>query len=185
MTLLRRTLTLACPVFLLSALMFAVLAPVAFAHSELVESVPADGDQLEVMPRSATLVFNEDIDPNFVQAVVADASGVARPVEPAVAGAEMVVQIPPDVASGEVEVRYRIVSADGHPVGGAISFTVPGAASAATAPAQTPAQAAPPADGTASEPASSTTWMYVLTALAAALVVIVALAITAVVRRRR
>ncbi|MDO5629493.1 MAG: copper resistance protein CopC [Mobilicoccus sp.] len=178
MTLLRRIVLGVClTLFLVSGL-------AAHAHSELVESTPADGESLTVMPQSATLVFNEAVDPNFAQAVVADADGVARPVEPAVAGSEIVVPIPGDVRAGDVEVRYRIVSADGHPVGGSITFTVGDAAAATSAEdAAAPTPDARAYTAPAEQPETSTTWMYVLTGLAAALVVLAGI-IVALMHRR-
>lgn len=198
---------LAAPLIGVLAALLLVLgaAPGAVAHSELVSSDPQDGASIEQMPGSVTLTFNEDIDPNFAQVVVADAQDVARPVTVTVDGPRVTLPVPAEVPAGRVEVRYRVVSADGHPVGGEIAFTVTNgglttAASSTTAasPTAAPTTAAPGGtdstgtDTTAADttPASvngegSTMWMYALTGFAALLVVAAGVVIVLMGRRRR
>lgn len=186
---------------LISALAALVLllggATAALAHSELISSDPDDGASLGSMPSSVTLTFNEDVDPNFAQAFVADEQDVARPVTAEVSGPRVTVPVPPEVRQGAVEVRYRVVSADGHPVAGEIRFTVADAAptgdtssttdaaatSQAPAPAATPS--APAQTPAGQDESASTLWMYVLTGFAALLVVGVGVAIVLMGRRRR
>ncbi|WP_162872855.1 copper resistance CopC family protein [Austwickia chelonae] len=98
----------------------------AGAHSQLVSSSPADGSTVDALPANATLTFNEEVHPKFVQAVVAPASGEARPAEAVAQGPKVVVTLPQDLGGGKIAVRYRVVSKDGHPISGEISFTVPG-----------------------------------------------------------
>ncbi|GAB77130.1 hypothetical protein AUCHE_05_00340 [Austwickia chelonae NBRC 105200] len=81
---------------------------------------------METLPESATLTFNEEVHPKFVQAVVAPASGEARSASAVAQGPKVVVALPQDLGGGKITVRYRVVSKDGHPISGEISFTVPG-----------------------------------------------------------
>lgn len=179
-----------------AALLAAVLVlftgvPGVVAHSQLVSSSPADGAVVAQMPGAVELTFNEDL-AEFPQAVVADAGNVVRKVTPTVSGSMLTVPIPTDQPAGRVEVRYRVVSADGHPIAGSIAFTVKGAASpsaTASVGASTPsAPAAVSPTGPAAPPAAaedpSTGWMYILMGLAAVLVIGVGLAIRFMGRRR-
>ncbi len=109
----------------------------AAAHAQLVSSTPADGSVLQSMPESVSFEFNENINPAFAQVVVMGADqrnqaidGVT--VEAAVVSAAM----PADLPEGHVVARYRVVSADGHPIAGEISFTVGDGGAATGGPAQ-------------------------------------------------
>lgn len=181
--------------FLLGLTLLTGLAPAAHAHSDLVSSTPENGATLAAMPDTVTLVFNEEIDPNFAQAVVSDAKDIARPQKPGVIGATLTVPIPAEVPDGAVEVRYRIVSKDGHPVAGTLAFTAgtPATSAATTSGAQQPADTTPGTTQTfapsATAPASAreeaaNTWMYALTGVAVLLVVAVGAAIYVMTRRR-
>ncbi len=134
-----------------------VTAPLSSAHSALRTSNPADGSVVAHLPPRAELVFNENIDPNFAQIVLADSAGTtSRLNEVAVRGPSVSVPLPRDLPAGKTALRYRVVSADSHPVSGEITFdyrpvapstpseTVPGSTS-------TPSQA--PATGPAAQPA--------------------------------
>lgn len=164
----------------------------ARAHAELLESDPTDGATLDTMPASVTFTFNEAIDPNFAQAVFADESEIVRTAEPVVEGERLVVPVPPEMPGGEVEARYRVVSADGHPIAGQVTFTVDDGTQERAA-TDAPTQTAPARDdagaGTTTDTArsdqTSSTGMYALTGFAVVLLGVVAAVIALVVRRRR
>ncbi|MBW3086541.1 hypothetical protein KEM60_02766 [Austwickia sp. TVS 96-490-7B] len=99
-------------------------APAALAHSQLVSSTPANDATVDTMPAAAELVFNEQINADFSQVIVAGPDGAPRSVTPAVSGAKVTAPLPAGLGQGRIEVRYRIVSKDGHPVDGKIAFTV-------------------------------------------------------------
>lgn len=165
-------------------------APAGQAHSDLVSSTPAAGAQLDALPGSVTLKFSEEIDPAFVQVVVADAADVVRPLKAATSGAEVTGAMPEGVPAGDLEVRYRVASADGHPVTGQVAFTVRTGAGAPTGTTEGPAPTAAPSTATtrASAPTASegasTLWMYALAGLAVLLVGAAAAAIALAGRRR-
>lgn len=184
--------------FLLGLTLLTGLAPAAHAHSDLVSSTPENGATLAAMPESVTLVFNEEIDPNFAQAVVSDAKDIARPQTPGVKGATLTVPIPAEVPDGAVEVRYRIVSKDGHPVAGTLAFTAgPPAATGSTTDTAMPVAPGTASDGTQTPAPRATTqpsvpereeaantWMYALTGVAVLLVAAVGAAIFFMTRHR-
>jgi methionine-rich copper-binding protein CopC len=108
----------------LPALMVAlVFAPaVATAHSNSVDSDPADDSTLPALPRVATVTFNEPVS----QAAVA-LTGPDRKVtkiHATVAGTVVSAALPKSGLKGAYVLAYRVVSEDGHPVTGEVEFTV-------------------------------------------------------------
>ncbi|MFZ4485842.1 MAG: copper resistance CopC family protein [Candidatus Nanopelagicales bacterium] len=114
----------------------------AGAHSQLLSTSPADGAVLAEPPSSVVLTFNEALIPDVDSISINDAMGnvvASRSVEPV--GATLSVPWPDGLPAGAYQVAYRVVSGDGHPVIGAIMFTITGAGG--------------PASGVASQPESS------------------------------
>ena len=96
----------------------------AFAHDELIASSPEPGDVLEAAPAEVALTFSGDIIEAGTAVVVVDHHGEEVEVgAPAVAGTEVTAALPADL-SGDYQVRWRAVSADGHPIEGTIDFGV-------------------------------------------------------------
>lgn len=129
-----------------------VTAPVASAHSVLLEIDPADGATVETSPEQVALTFNEEINQSFATvAVTADAGDADLAVgEPVVEGDTVTAEVD-DLDPGLYTVGYRVTSADGHVVNGSSTFTV-GAARASTS-ATSPGQAT---SGESAAPASDT-----------------------------
>lgn len=132
---------------------------VAHAHSELVSTSPEDGQVLEAPPTEVTFTFNEDLLPDFVSFVATSASGeVTDLVVIGVDGPTSVVAWPTEAPGGEWRVDYRVVSADGHPVDGSITFSYV-AESPSPSPTPTPTPSTPSPSPTTSsatpEPAST------------------------------
>lgn len=135
----------------------------ASAHAALMRSTPADGATLTAMPKTAELVFNEDINPAFAQIIIRDGAGTNHVVDaPTVKGPSLTTEIPSGIVGGRVAVMFRVTSKDGHPITGEITFSAPGAASngagaaAGGGAANAPANAAPAGDNQqaiAAEPA--------------------------------
>ncbi len=97
-------------------------------------------------PETTALTFNEEINPNFAQVVVVSVDGEPRSVDVSTSGATVTASMPGGLAAGRITVRYRVVSKDGHPIEGEISFT------AGTGPAGTlPGQATGSAPGGAAD----------------------------------
>ncbi|GAB2606014.1 hypothetical protein Aab01nite_00880 [Paractinoplanes abujensis] len=116
----------------------AVLSPSspAWAHAQLLSSVPAAGAVLPASPGLVTLRFSEELNPSFTTVVVSDAAQRRVPAgQPVIAAATATVAVESPVADGAYTVAYRVVSKDGHTVQGSYPFTV-GAAPPAVPPAQ-------------------------------------------------
>jgi len=180
----------------------AAIAPSAHAHSELVSSDPADGAALDAPPAAVSFTFNEDLLPDFVRFIATDPSGQTGdlPVS-SVEGPTAAIDWPAGAPAGEWTVSYRVVSQDGHPIEGAITFSYAAPSPTASptrttaAPTESPTSAAPtsvaPTSGAPSpsvSPAADTTSSgvsgWAMTAIAVGVIVIVAVIIALIARRR-
>ena len=105
-----------------------IVAP-ASAHTSLVSSVPLSGAVLNEVPAEVRIKFNEELllvddkNPNRIEVI----NGVGQVVSgmSVVEGPEIFTAL--DLSfepSGEYLVKYRVVSADGHPIEGEYQFTV-------------------------------------------------------------
>ena len=116
----------------------------AAAHTALASSDPANGATEGTAPTVVTLTFTEEINPAFANVVISSADGrnwISG--SPLVAGPELRASVSPDLPGGGVyTVGYRVVSEDGHPVTGSLTFTVAGVPGAAVPPSPS-ADAAP------------------------------------------
>lgn len=142
--------TLAAGILALAALIGGTaVAPVAQAHSELISTDPADGAVLDAPPTTVSFTFNETLMPDFVRFVGTDPSGQTGdlPVS-SVEGPTATIDWPATAPAGEWRVSYRVVSQDGHPIEGGITFTYAGAS---PSPTPVPTSAAP----TSAEPTSA------------------------------
>lgn len=153
--------------------------PTAYAHDQLVDSSPEAGDHLDEPPTEVRLSYSGELLTLGAAVIVADAAGEPwQDGDPVLDGAEVVVPLRPDLPDGAYEVRWRVVSSDGHPIAGVVPFTVgdPAAAPVAAAPAQA---GAPVPD----ETSGSSARVIVLGVLGAA-VALGLYAVTTLLRRR-
>jgi len=100
-------------------------APGVFAHASLTGSTPAAGAVLSQAPATLRLTFNEPISPLVLKIIQPDGSvqDIARSkVLPD--GLELEVPLPPLDQQGAYGLSWRVVSADGHPIGGTVTFFV-------------------------------------------------------------
>src|SRR5262245_58443387 len=97
----------------------------AFAHASLVRAEPADGAMLADTPQALRLTFNEPVSV-LVMRLIGPSGEVVAPT--AVAENNVVTITPPQLRGGSHVLSWRVVSADGHPVGGSFVFSI-GAAS--------------------------------------------------------
>ncbi|MCG5235525.1 copper resistance CopC/CopD family protein [Xanthobacter oligotrophicus] len=106
----------------------------ALAHASLVHSEPADGAMVAREPRAFVLTFSEPISPLVLRLVGPDGAAVTldRFVQ---WGATLDVEAPAGLPNGTHVLAWRVVSDDGHPVGGAVVFSIgapsPGVSAAA------------------------------------------------------
>jgi copper transport protein len=95
----------------------------ASAHASLVSADPADGSVLATAPKTVQLRFNEPVTPAVISLI--DSSGKTRgDVGVQAVDRTITMTLPENLPRGTQVVSYRIVSADGHPVGGALVFSI-------------------------------------------------------------
>ena len=176
-------------------MLMVVQAPGALAHTELVLSDPPAGAVLGADPTEVLLTFSEELIRESVGISVEDGTGfVVTVAAPEVDGADVSFPWPPALTGPDFTVNYRVVSQDGHPVSGSLSFTgatattapatptvVPSLAAASSAPA---ASGAPAADGSGTPESDSQPSAIVLIGVWVALAA-VAIAILLISRRGR
>jgi copper transport protein len=105
---------------LLSALGFATGA---FAHASLISTEPNDGSMMASAPKTVRLRFNEPVAPASIRLI--DGAGTVRDDISVTARDDTIeISLPNDLARGTQVVSYRVVSADGHPVGGSLVFSL-------------------------------------------------------------
>ncbi|MDR3374118.1 MAG: copper resistance protein CopC [Ancalomicrobiaceae bacterium] len=94
----------------------------AEAHAQLIESEPADGAMLTSAPAEAMLRFNESVAVLALSQIAPDGAIVR------LSGARAeddIVRVPlAPAAKGTRLLSWRVLSSDGHPVGGTVSFSV-------------------------------------------------------------
>lgn len=101
----------------------------AWAHAALVGSQPSEGATLAEAPAALRLSFNEPVSPLIVRLI----GPTGEAVTPAVKAENSTLTItPPPLRHGTHVLSWRVISADGHPVGGAVTFSI-GAPSASPA----------------------------------------------------
>lgn len=119
----RRSGVLLALVALVAALVLGTAAP-ASAHALLVSTDPVEGSVLPESPERITFTFSEAVTsvPDGVQAYDAAGEPLGSAVE--VSGEEVGVVLDEEVAEGTVVVVWRVLSDDGHPVSGSLTFSV-------------------------------------------------------------
>lgn len=112
---------------LLLAVVWALLlgsASNAAAHATLIRTDPAHGAVLETAPERITFGFNESVIGVPTGIKVFDATGEEVASSASVRGSELFVDLDEEVGDGTLVVVWRLVSEDGHPIGGSLSFSV-------------------------------------------------------------
>lgn len=95
----------------------------ALAHATLVSSDPVDGAVIAAPPRQFVLTFNEPVSALVLRVV--DANGKALLLQnPSGRDASLVIRASDALPEGTHVLSWRVVSLDGHPVGGSVVFSV-------------------------------------------------------------
>lgn len=125
----------------LLVLLVALLVPMqAWAHAQLRGADPEAGALVGEAPAEVVLTFNEPVAP--LQARWFAPDGSARDADSRAQGNDLIVNVPEGAPLGTQALSWRVVSADGHPVGGTHVFSIgveTGAPEAQAAPAPWPA----------------------------------------------
>lgn len=125
---------------LLILLCLALLPLQALAHAQLRGSDPAEGVVVTEAPAAIILDFNEAIAPLVLRHIGPD--GTATDLEGTAENATITVAPPADLADGTHLLSWRVVSDDGHPVGGTLTFHVGAPSATPPTPAELAAGAA-------------------------------------------
>ena len=104
--------------------MAVVPAAPAAAHATLISTDPAEGAVLEEAPDEVRFTFNEDVIGVPAGIAVFDATGAEVASSATVRTSQLVVALDEEVGEGTLVVLWRLVSADGHPISGSLSFSV-------------------------------------------------------------
>jgi methionine-rich copper-binding protein CopC len=103
--------------------LLALTANVAYAHSELSGSVPADQAVLETAPQEVRLDFTEAV--RLTTLSLTKRGDAASDLRPLPAGTSQHFAVPtPAITTGDYTVEWRALSDDGHVLRGTFSFTV-------------------------------------------------------------
>jgi methionine-rich copper-binding protein CopC len=128
----------------------------AFAHTRLESSDPADKSSVDTAPESVSLTFNEDISAEFASMSVVGPDGTNYATgQVSAVGGQVSTAVSPLGPAGAYEIGYRVVSDDGHPVQGKVTFTLTTPGPGVAAPSVAPASAAAPAAAPAPVPATT------------------------------
>src|SRR3954451_6203234 len=104
------------------------LAPAAGAHATLEQTHPERGAVLETPPNEVTLAFDEPVEAAFGALRVFDDKGTqvktGRRRRRGGKSSALAVSLPASLPQGAYTATYRVVSADGHPVSGGLTFQV-------------------------------------------------------------
>jgi methionine-rich copper-binding protein CopC len=114
------------PYLALAGLAALVIAPVAAAHSLLLESTPAAGSTLPAAPRELRLRFNNRIEKPLSKVRLLDSRGAAKTVELTTDGvpADWLRAPLPVLEPGRWRVEWQVLSTDGHVVTGRFDFQI-------------------------------------------------------------
>jgi copper transport protein len=99
----------------------------ASAHAVVTSSTPTDGQNLAVSPQEVQITFSEGVSSDLGGLTVLNSSGDRVDNNDSKVGATGTVlsaTVQPDLTDGTYVMNYRVVSADGHPIAGAIVFGV-------------------------------------------------------------
>ena len=175
----------------LAALLIAV--PAASAHSDLESSDPPDGATLAAPPAAISFTFNEDLLPQGNAITLTELATGTRLALGAVqvSGDTASVAWPEVSPAGGYRAAYRVVSADGHPIDGTITFEVlraagqvSGSPDASPSPADPAATSSASATSPAAEPGDTDDDVPVLWALVVGTIVLAGVAGATLLLRR-
>lgn len=118
-------------IILSTAAVLAVGAGPAFAHDQLLESNPAENAVLDSAPAEVTLTYSNSVLTIGAIVLLVDEHGKNWiDGEPIYDGSRVIAAVSGELPEGAYEIRWRVVSVDGHPISDVIPFTVGDAAPA-------------------------------------------------------
>ncbi|WP_342214206.1 copper resistance CopC/CopD family protein [Aminobacter anthyllidis] len=116
-----RLLVLICGLLVSAVALFGATAA-AHAHASLLRSTPVEGSVVQAGPAEVRLGFSETVTPLVIELRAPD--GSAARLMARVAGADLAIDWPASKTEGTYLLSWRVVSSDGHPVSGALTFSI-------------------------------------------------------------
>lgn len=95
----------------------------AFGHASLNTSVPLDGSVLADAPAGFSLTFSEPVSPLALKLIRPDGASLGLE-EFRLRDLTVEIAAPGDLGRGTHVLSWRVVSADGHPIGGSVIFSI-------------------------------------------------------------
>lgn len=107
--------------------LFLAMSPAAsYAHADLVETVPAEGEAATTAPEELRLVFSDDIELAFARVEITGPDETAIETGPLTHDGDdaktIVVPVIGELTSGTYNVAWSVVASDGHRMDG--SYTI-------------------------------------------------------------
>jgi len=95
------------------------------AHSHVIQSTPGEGEVLDTLPSTVSVTFNAPIQAAFYSLEVYNASGERVDADDNVLEENVLKnKLPNEVENGSYTLKWKVVSKDGHPTEGSLSFVV-------------------------------------------------------------
>ena len=153
------------PVVLAGLAVFGFATP-ALAHNVLVGSDPAAGSSVASGPSQVTLTFDAPVQfgANYLTVIGPDGNHWENSDNATVNGDSVATSVAPLGPAGVYKIGYRIISADGHPVSGEVTFTL-AKAGTGTPPARSSGGGAGTATALGSSSGGVPVWAWVLGAV--------------------
>lgn len=133
----RRGVAPAIRMLVLALIALALIVPSgrALAHAALVAAAPADGAVVATAPAAFSLRFSEPVSPLVLRLVRPDGS-ITLLDRFALNDATLDIAAPADLGKGTHVLSWRVISEDGHPVGGSVVFSIGAPSAGGGAPPQ-------------------------------------------------
>ena len=96
----------------------------AWSHAVLMDSAPKAQQQLDTAPAEVSVTFNEGVGPIFFRIIDRSGGEVGKPGEIRLDGTKMLMSLADRLPNGTYVMTYRVISADTHPVGATIPFSI-------------------------------------------------------------
>ncbi|WP_037085654.1 copper resistance CopC/CopD family protein [Neorhizobium vignae] len=109
--------------FVSAILLWSVMTAAAYAHASLNTTEPRDGSVVSVAPRVITLMFSEPVSPTSLRLTRPDRSSVNLK-NFVLKDSTVEITPPDDLLDGSYLLSWRVVSEDGHPIGGSVVFSI-------------------------------------------------------------
>lgn len=112
-------------ILLILILVLFIYTPNAWAHTQLISSQPEEGEGVTDELEEIVLTFGEHVEEGSTFELI-DPSGesILTNDDITISENEVIGTLPEDLESGEYEVDWYTISADGHPIEGAFTFTI-------------------------------------------------------------